>query len=420
MWARLQLDLGFRDLIAAGTAVLGARERARRRARVEAAFEASSAKRGRTFACLSVRSALDLLLDALALPPGSEVLVSALTIADMTRVLEAHGLVPVPVDLDLATMAPSPEALRAAVGPRTRAMLVAHLFGARIEMGPLVAFAREHGLLLLEDCAQAYTGDVWRGNEAALVSFFSFGTIKTLTALGGGIAVVRDARLLARMRELESAWPVQARRKFAARVLKATFLLLCSSPWLFARFVRRVERRGQDLDAILHGSVRGFPGPDLLGALRHTPSAPLLALLERRLTREGSTRAAARARNGARLASFLPRGLALPGRGAPFHSYWVFPVLARDPQSLVSALRRAGFDATRRSSLIAVPPPADRKAADPASSRALLAQVVFLPAYARMPAAALEELAALLRAEHPETASAPPAERAVPQRFVRT
>jgi len=72
--------------------------------------------------CLSVRSGFDALLAALALPAGAEVLTSALTIRDMTRIIEAHGLVPVPVDLDMRRLAVRPEDLARAATPRTRAV----------------------------------------------------------------------------------------------------------------------------------------------------------------------------------------------------------------------------------------------------------------------------------------------------------
>ena len=84
---------------------------------------------GRDAIVCALRSGLELLLDALALDPGSEVLVSAITHPDMARILERHELVPVAVDVELDTLAPSVHAARAAVTERTRAVLVAHLFG---------------------------------------------------------------------------------------------------------------------------------------------------------------------------------------------------------------------------------------------------------------------------------------------------
>src|SRR5258708_2127088 len=101
--------------------------------------------------CLSVRSGFDLLLTELAWPAGDEVLVTAITIPDMSRILREHSLRPVPVDLDPATIAPDETALARAVTPRTRAVLVAHLFGSRLPLDRLAARAQDRGLLVLED-----------------------------------------------------------------------------------------------------------------------------------------------------------------------------------------------------------------------------------------------------------------------------
>ena len=70
------------------------------------------ASRNEQLVCLSVRSGFDLLLQALALPAGSEILVSAVTHPDMVNIIERHDLRAVPVDLDLATLAPRAEAIR--------------------------------------------------------------------------------------------------------------------------------------------------------------------------------------------------------------------------------------------------------------------------------------------------------------------
>lgn len=96
---------------------------------------------------LSVRTAFDLYLKALKLPRGSLVVCSALTIPDMVTIFEEHGLVPVPVDLDPATLAPEAGALEAEVercraeqcgggaAGRVRAIYVAHIFGAVVRQG---------------------------------------------------------------------------------------------------------------------------------------------------------------------------------------------------------------------------------------------------------------------------------------------
>jgi dTDP-4-amino-4,6-dideoxygalactose transaminase len=381
MWPRLRLDLSAADLAHAAVGVT-ARDPRGRLARVERLFGPGD----QALACLSVRSGLDLWLSAAALPPGSEVLVSALTIPDMLRVLRAHGLVPVPVDVDPSDLGVSLAALERQRTPRTRAVLIAHLFGARLDLGPVVAFCHAHGLFLLEDAAQAFAADGWRGDPGAEATFFSFGTIKTATALGGGLVVVRDAERRERMRVRRDQQPLQPRSEFALRTLRAMALHLLSLRPLFGGFARATRAMGRDFDELLHGAVRGFRG-DLLPLLRRRPSAPLLKLLERRLRRYPRHRIEARARAGAALADD-PRASTL-GALAHEHTHWIVPVRARDPERVVARLREAGFDATRRSSLAAASPA-------PPEVTATLEELVFLPVGAVRDDAAREQLVQLL------------------------
>ena len=111
---------------------------------------------------LSVRSALDLYLRAIALPIGSEVIVSAITHPDMVEILRYHGLKPVPVDLDFDSAAPDARDIRRASSASTRAVLIAHLFGALVQIDPIAAVCRERGWLLIEDCAQAFGSRILR------------------------------------------------------------------------------------------------------------------------------------------------------------------------------------------------------------------------------------------------------------------
>src|SRR4051794_24310816 len=104
---RHRLDISCADLVFA----LGAAVAARRRGREDRVLRAwAGGPRG--LVCLSVRTAFELLLDALALDRGDEVAVSAVTHPDMARILEAHGLRALPVDVDPATLAPDVHALQ--------------------------------------------------------------------------------------------------------------------------------------------------------------------------------------------------------------------------------------------------------------------------------------------------------------------
>jgi hypothetical protein len=131
----------------------------------------------------------------------------------------------------------------------------------------------------------------------------------------------------------------------------------------------------------VNGAVRGFGTGDLLVAVRHRPSAPLLALLERRLRRFDGSRLEARAEAGRRLGAAL-HGIERPGTRALDHTYWLFPVTAPSPAGVVATLRRAGYDASARTSAIApLAAPDDRPDLIPFAANRLMRNVVFLPAY---------------------------------------
>src|SRR5260370_37960340 len=105
----------------------------------------------------TVRTGFDLCLGALGLPAGSEILMTALTIPEMVNIAKRHGLVPIPLDIESGTMAPEISTIEAAITERTRAIVIAHLFATRGPMGPVIELAKKHGILVIDDCAQAVT-----------------------------------------------------------------------------------------------------------------------------------------------------------------------------------------------------------------------------------------------------------------------
>ncbi len=245
--ARHRLDIRLRDFAYALAACAGAHNAERLTSELEAAWS----PRGQGLACRSVRSGFHLLLAALDLPAGAEVLVSAVTHPDMVRILEAHGLVAVPLDLDVATLAPRLELAERLVTHRTRAILVAHLFGGRVHMEPVAAFAGKHGLFVWEDCAQAFTGPHDAGDSRADVAMYSFGALKTCTALGGALFKVRSKTLRTQMRRTQATWRPQRRRAYFTVVLKFLAFRLVTLPLAYGLLAR-----GHRLQAL------GAPGGD--------------------------------------------------------------------------------------------------------------------------------------------------------------
>jgi len=394
MMPRGRIDIGWGDLVYGALSCLrpGRREVAERRV-----LEAWGAGEG-TMVCLSIRSAFDLYLRTMAFPKGSEILVTAVTIRDMVRIIEHHGLVPVPIDVDMDTLTVKPEALRRAVTPRSRAVLAAHLFGAVMPLDETAAFAREHGLHLLEDCAQSFTGLDHQGHPESDLTFFSFGPIKTATALGGAVVRVRDPELKRRMAEGLAREPVQSRARFLRRTLRFMVVRSLLNPRLFGLFYRACRLLGANHDDVVNHSIRGFSGPAFFTNIRHRPSRPLLALLRRRLVRFDRGIIEARIRTAARALELMP-DLERPGTCAAEHSFWTFPVSVEDPDDFCEHLWSRGFDATRgKWSLYTVPGPADGSRAPAAEAGACMRRVVYIPVvHPRMRARDLERLAAAVR-----------------------
>ncbi len=346
--------------------------------------------------CLSVRTGWDLWLRASGLLERDEVLMSAVTHPEMARIARLHGLRVVPVDLNPETLAPRLGSLEAALSPRARAVVVAHLFGGRVDLGRVARFCDEHGLLLVEDCAQAFAGPGEVGHAEADVSIYSFGTLKTATAFGGAVLRVRDGTVLARMRTMEAAYPAQARREHAGRLLKGLFLVIFSQPRVYGGLVRTAARLEVNLDGVLQSLTKSHPAGasdgELVRRLRRRPSAPLLALLCRRLERFDPDKLVARTAAGERLSNALGPRVVRPGTDCYGRSYWLFPVLVREPKALIEGLRRRGFDASRAtSSIVALRPPDG--APEPVEATGMLAGIVFLPSPAGLSGSELDRLA---------------------------
>jgi dTDP-4-amino-4,6-dideoxygalactose transaminase len=394
MIPRNRPDIVWRDLAYGIGACLWPLDRLAQEQRVVRAWSPSPS----CLVSLSVRSGFDRLLEALDLPAGSEILVSAVTIRDMPRIIQQHGLVPVPVDLNMQTLTVKPDCLERAITARTRAILVAHLFGSHMALDQIVSIARAHGLFIIEDCAQAYAGQSYPGHPASDVIMFSFGPIKTSTALGGGILQFKDQALLARVKGLQARDPVQSRRRFLVRLCQYVLLRALTHPRLFGVFAGLCQWRGTTHDAVMSASLRGFPGPDFFAAIRHQPCAPLLALLARRLEQfdpAGIERRERLAREAIALLPYVGR----PGGQCPDHTYWVFPILIDAPEELMHWLWQAGFDATRgASSLSVVEPPADWPELELMGARQAMRDILYVPINACLSAGELRQLAALVNA----------------------
>ena len=104
---------------------------------------------------------------------------------------------------------------------------------------------------------------------------FSFGTIKSSTALGGAILRVRDRELLARMWAAQVMYPVQPRWPYLKRLAKYAMLKALACRPICGLFVRVCRAIGCDYDRMVNRAARGFPGDDFFAQIRRQPSAPV-------------------------------------------------------------------------------------------------------------------------------------------------
>jgi dTDP-4-amino-4,6-dideoxygalactose transaminase len=176
-----------------------------------AAFEERFAAYCKVKYCHAVNSgtsALHLALLAAGVGPGDEVITVSMTFVATTAAILYSGAKPVFVDVDPATWTINPALIEAAITPRTKAIMPVHLHGMMADMDAIMVIARRHGLVVIEDAAQAH-GAEHKGRRAGSIGdlgCFSFYPGKNLGAYGEGGAVVGNNPEFARRISLLRDW----------------------------------------------------------------------------------------------------------------------------------------------------------------------------------------------------------------------
>lgn len=156
--------------------------------------------------CVGVNSgtsALHLALLVLNIGPGDEVITTPFTFVATSWAISYVGAKPVYVDIDDATFNIDPAKIKAAITPRTKAIMPVHLYGHACDLDPILAVAKEHNLPVVEDTAQAH-GATYKGRTVGsfgVMSCFSFYPGKNLGACGEGGALNTNDEALAKRAE---------------------------------------------------------------------------------------------------------------------------------------------------------------------------------------------------------------------------
>ena len=150
--------------------------------------------------------ALDAAVVALGIGRGDEVILPTSTIISCASAIVRAGATPVLVDCDPQTWNMDPDYVEARITPRTRAIMVVHIFGLPVDMDPVLALAHQHGLKVIEDAAEVI-GQTYRARTCGSfgdLSTFSFYPNKHVTTGEGGMIVTDDAALAEKCRSLRN------------------------------------------------------------------------------------------------------------------------------------------------------------------------------------------------------------------------
>ena len=318
-----------------------------------AAFESALAERmggGQAVTTSYGRMAFYDILRALDLPPGAEVVFPALTFWVVPAMARAAGLRPVFADVDPITFNLDPAGLERVITPATRVVVPTHVYGLPCDMDEVLAIARRHRLVVIEDCAHAL-GASYRGRPVGTLgdaALLSFQVLKPLNTFGGGAAYTRHVGLGRRIAAIARAHPApplsRVRKRIrAARVERALMRPEVFSATVFpilwaASFVRARP------DVTLWEKVRPlWPIPEGY-AERYSNVQAAIGLSALDHLDEWTARTRAHARYLSLTLSHL-EGIALPvdpeDRVHVYYQYCVYPA---DREGVVRRCLRAGLD----------------------------------------------------------------------------
>ncbi len=196
---RAEIDAAIGGVLDSGRFILGPEGRA---------LEDAVSERLGGRPCVGVANGTDALviaLHALDVGRGDEVITTPYTFYATAEAIARVGATPVFCDIDPVTYCLDPAGVRARIGAATKAILPVHIFGHPAPMAPIMEIAREHGLSVVEDSAQAFgarapEGEIGTFGDAATISFFP---TKNFPGMGdGGMVVCRDEELAERVRRL--------------------------------------------------------------------------------------------------------------------------------------------------------------------------------------------------------------------------
>ena len=343
---------------------------------------------------LSVRTMFDALLCVEKFQKDSEIIMSGITIPDMVKIVQAHGLNVVPVDIEMDSLEIDKSSLENAITDKTVMIVIAHLFGSRMNMKPIYNICKNRpDIMIIEDCAQAYCGmdDYVMGSETD-VSLFSFGSIKSITALGCAIGFFKNYEKSRSIEMILNKYRILSNTMFFKKLIKYLFLTILTQPHVYGIFIKMSRIFKIDYDSIIINSIRNFRNENFLKAIRNQPSNSQLQFLYYRITRTTKNHFQRRKNAGDYIKSKL-QGVKMHGIKNETHTYWLFPIKTSKRDILVEELIDNGFDATFTSTQLIPIKSSKTEIKTPFNCKKYMNETIYLPVYETITRNQLHKLA---------------------------
>ena len=201
----------------------------------------------------SGRMGLFLILKHLNLPKKSEIILPAFTYWAVPSIISALDLKPVFVDIDPATCNIDPAQIEKKITRSTRAIIPTHLYGLSCPMDEIIALAKRHNVVVIEDCVQA-CGATYKGKKVGSLgeaAYFSFGATKNMFLFGGGVVTTNNDDLAGRIRSEIASYGFVGKGHLVQETIKILLLELLTNkfffPFLLFPFMRLSNLFGKDL-----------------------------------------------------------------------------------------------------------------------------------------------------------------------------
>ena len=306
-------------------------------------------------AVCKARTSFFLVLQALPLEKGGEVIISGLHIADFVNMIRLAGFIPIVADLEENGLSVNPRDLEKKITTRTQLVLVTHLSGYATNMEQILRITKPLGIFVIEDCSQSVTSSI---NNRMLGTFgdaaiFSLSLLKPICTIEGGFVLSRNRSLIEKLREQTSSWSSSSRISLLIGAIKNLTIKIATNQIFFALFTRylllTINRTTSDPFSSFQKqnnsvSLRRTMPPHFLRSFSWQQAALGLNQLTTLENRENSRfRAAERLYKNIKTTSYIT----LPKLNSLTESsFWLFPIFATERHKLKRYLLAHGIDSS--------------------------------------------------------------------------